>query len=49
MSNISVTELKKPEPFVDDPITDIFRQGARKLLARHWKPRLSFSSANMPI
>jgi putative transposase len=34
MSNISVTELKKPEPFVDDPITDILRQGARKLLSQ---------------
>lgn len=34
MSNDNVIELKKPEPFVDDPITDILRQGARKLLAR---------------
>ena len=34
MSNISVTELKKPDPFVDDPITDILRQGARKLLSQ---------------
>ena len=32
MSTISVTKLKKPEPFVDDPITDILRQGACKLL-----------------
>jgi putative transposase len=29
----NVIELKKPEPFVDDPITDVLRQGARKLLA----------------
>ena len=31
----NVIDLKKPEPFVDDPITDILRSGARKLLARH--------------
>jgi len=29
----NVIELKNPETFVDDPITDILRQGARKLLA----------------
>ena len=33
MPKDNVIELKKPEPFVDDPITDILRQGARKLLA----------------
>ena len=33
MSKNNVTELKKPETFVDDPITDILRSGARKLLA----------------
>ena len=33
MKKDNVTELKKPETFVDDPITDILRQGARKLLA----------------
>jgi transposase-like protein len=33
MSQNNVIELKKPEPFVDDPITEIIRQGARKLLA----------------
>ncbi|NIT40918.1 MAG: IS256 family transposase [Gammaproteobacteria bacterium] len=33
MEKDNVIELKKPEPFVDDPITDILRQGARKLLA----------------
>lgn len=32
MSKNNVIDLKKPEPFVDDPITDILRQGARKLL-----------------
>ena len=26
-------ELKNPEPFVDDPITEILRNGAKKLLA----------------
>jgi len=34
MSKDNVIDLKKPEPFVDDPITDILRQGARKLLAQ---------------
>ncbi len=29
----NVIELKNPEAFVDDPITDILRNGARKLLA----------------
>ena len=33
MSKDSVIELNKQEVFVDDPITDILRQGARKLLA----------------
>jgi len=33
MKKDNVIELKKPEPFVDDPITDILRQGASKLLA----------------
>jgi transposase-like protein len=33
MEKDNVIELRKPEPFVDDPITDILRQGARKLLA----------------
>jgi putative transposase len=34
MSKNNVIDLKKPEPFVDDPITDILRQGARTLLAQ---------------
>ena len=33
MSQDNVIELKNPEPFVDDPITEILRNGARKLLA----------------
>ena len=32
MADDNVISLKKPEPFVDDPITDILRNGARKLL-----------------
>jgi len=32
MGKDNVIELKKPEPFVDDPITDVLRTGARKLL-----------------
>ena len=42
MSNISVTELKKPESFVDDPITDILRQGARKLLSQALEAEIEF-------
>ena len=34
MHQNSVSELKKEEPFVDDPITELLRQGARKLLAQ---------------
>jgi putative transposase len=33
MSKDNVIEFKKPETFVDDPITDVLRTGARKLLA----------------
>ena len=32
MGKDNVIELKKPESFVEDPITDILRTGARKLL-----------------
>jgi transposase-like protein len=42
MSNNSVTELKKPEPFVDDPITDVLRQGARKLLSQALEAEVEF-------
>lgn len=34
MSKDNVFELKKPDDFIDDPITEILRQGARKLLAQ---------------
>ena len=34
MKHDSVVELKKKEPFIDDPITDILRKGARQLLAQ---------------
>jgi transposase-like protein len=34
MSQNTVIELKKEEAFVDDPITELLRQGARKLLAQ---------------
>jgi transposase-like protein len=30
----NVIDLKKPDSFIDDPITDILRSGARKLLAQ---------------
>lgn len=32
MAQDSVIDLKKPATFIDDPITDILRQGARRLL-----------------
>jgi transposase-like protein len=32
MAKDNVIDLKKPESFLDDPITDILRQGARRLL-----------------
>ena len=34
MSNNNVFDIKKPEPFLDDQITTIIRQGARRLLAQ---------------
>ena len=34
MTKDNVIDLKKPEPFIDDPITDILRTGARQLLAQ---------------
>ena len=34
MKHDSVVELKKKEPFIDDAITDILRNGARQLLAQ---------------
>jgi transposase-like protein len=33
MSKDNVIELRKPEAFVDDPITEVLRTGARRLLA----------------
>ena len=33
MSKDNLIDLKKPEAFVDDPITDILRQGARRLIS----------------
>ena len=34
MKQNTVVEMKKPEPFVDDPLTAIVRQGARDILAK---------------
>ncbi len=33
MNEDKVVELKKPVTYVDDPLTDIIRNGARRLLA----------------
>jgi putative transposase len=32
MTKDNVVDFKKPEPFVDDPLTEVLRTGARKLL-----------------
>ncbi len=32
MPKDNVIKLKKPEPFIEDPITDLLRSGAQKLL-----------------
>jgi hypothetical protein len=32
MPKNNVIDLKKPDSFIDDPITDVLRQGAKKLL-----------------
>jgi len=37
MSKDNVIDLKKPETFIDDPITGILRSGARRLLAQALK------------
>ena len=42
MNQDNVIDLKKPEPFVDDQITDIIRQGARKLLAQALEAEIEF-------
>nr|CBX28913.1 hypothetical protein N47_B20590 [uncultured Desulfobacterium sp.] len=34
MNNDNVIIIKKPESFIDDPITEILRNGARKILAQ---------------
>ena len=34
MKQNSLVELKREEPFIEDPITDILRNGARQLLAQ---------------
>lgn len=42
MKQDNVIELKNPEPFIDDPITDILRQGARKLLTQVLEAEIAF-------
>ena len=32
MKQDTVIEIKKPETFIDDPITELIRQGARDIL-----------------
>lgn len=40
MKKDKVIELKRPETFVEDPLTEILREGARKLLARALKAEI---------
>lgn len=40
MSKDNVFELKKPETFIDDPLTEILRQGARRLLTEALKTEI---------
>ena len=42
MSNDNVFEIKKPEAFVDYPITRIFREGAGKWLAQALEAEIEF-------
>ena len=44
MTKDNEIEFKKPEPFVVDPITDVLRTGARKLLTE----ALEAEKANYP-
>ena len=51
MTKDNVIEFKKPETFVGDPITDVLRTGARKLLAeaqRHFDNFISIYEAKYP-
>ena len=40
MKKDKVIELKRPETFVKDPLTEILREGARKLLAEALKAEI---------
>jgi len=42
MSNDKVLQIKKPEPFIDDQITMILRDGAKKLLAQALEAEIEF-------
>jgi putative transposase len=42
MNQNSVIDLKKPEPIVEDPLTDILKKGARQLLATALEAEISF-------
>ena len=41
MSKDNVVELKKPDVFVNDPITEIVRNGARQILAKALEAEIS--------
>lgn len=45
----NVIDLKKPEPFIEDPVTGILRSGARSLLALALEVEISSFLPDMSI
>ena len=48
MKQNTVVEMKKPEPFVDDPLTAIVHQVARDILAKALEMEIN-NYPNIPI
>ena len=48
MKQKTVVEMKKSEPFVDDPLTAIVHQGAREILAKALEMEIN-NYSNIPI
>jgi hypothetical protein len=44
MSKDNVVELKKPDVFVNDPITELVRNGARQILAKALEAEISINT-----
>ena len=43
LKDTTVIRLRQPDA-IDDPLTELAREGARRMLARHWSPKLTPSS-----